>query len=87
MTGNGDADPKTSPAVVTATLALDRLAVTDMGALMEAALLASDPSYVLSPRVARVLSDLRLLDGDGNLLDTARDAVLSWQPREGAGDA
>lgn len=82
-----EAEGKASPAVVTATIALDRLAATDTGAMMEVLLLACDPDFTLSPRVARVLGGFRLLDGDGNLLDTARQAVLSWQPRKGARDA
>lgn len=75
-----DADPKASPAVVTAAIALDRLAGTYPDTLAEAVLLVHGGGHVLSPRAARVLGKLGLLDSDGNLLDTARQAVLSWQP-------
>lgn len=81
-----DAEGKTSPAVASATVTLNALAATDMPALTEASLLACDPGYVLSPRAATVLGRLGLLDADGQLLDTAREAVLAWQPRKEAGD-
>jgi hypothetical protein len=79
------ADP-ISAAVVTATITLDRLAVTDMPALTEAMLLAADPGYRPSPRVLRVLRDYGLVDGNGEMRDTTREAALKRAGKDGGSD-